>query len=268
MRVSVHQFAVGEDKAANLERIAEGVRAAAAAGSRLAVFPEGSMARFWTGAEAIRAAAEPLDGPFTTRLRALSREHGIAIVAGMHRPDDGGGAGRVLNTSVAVDGGELLASYTKMHLYDALGFRESDNVTPGGPDAVTFTLDGTVVGLSTCYDLRFPELYRRLADAGAELVAVSAAWVAGPYKEDHWTTLLRARAIENTVYVAGSGEVSPANCGRSTLVDPFGVVLAGLGETPGWAMAEVDRERLAEVRAKLPSLRHRRFTVAPDRPDR
>ncbi len=116
-------------------------------------------------------------------------------------------------------------------------------------------------GVLTCYDLRFPELARALADRGADALLVPAAWVQGPLKEDHWMTLARARAIENTSYLLGSCQVSSMYSGRSLIVDPLGVVVASLGEQPGVAVAEIGAERVAAVRARLPSLQHRRFTV-------
>jgi predicted amidohydrolase len=120
---------------------------------------------------------------------------------------------------------------------------------------------GWTVGLMTCYDLRFPEQARALVDAGAELIVVPAAWVRGPGKEHHWTTLLAARAIENTVYVAGVAKAGPRYCGLTRLVDPMGRVVAGLGEQDGAVAGVLDRQRVADVRAVNPSLLNRRWRV-------
>jgi predicted amidohydrolase len=115
----------------------------------------------------------------------------------------------------------------------------------------------------TCYDLRFPELARALVDDGCDVLAVPSAWVAGPLKEDQWTTLVRSRAIENVVYVAAADQPAPAYAGRAMVVDPFGVVVASLGERAGHVVAEVDSDRVAECRKRMPSLQHRRWTVSP-----
>lgn len=258
MRIAAHQFDVSDDKDTNLQQIRKGVLAAAEDGARLAVLPEAAMVSFEADRERIRTAAEPVDGPFVTTLRDLSRETGVACIVGVHEPSD---EARVYNTNVVVDGGELLAAYRKLHLYDALGHRESEHVTPGSALPPVVEIDGVQVGVLTCYDLRFPEVFRVLIDAGADVVTVSAAWVRGLYKEDHWNTLLRARAIENTCWIVASGEVGARNSGNSKIIDPFGVVVAGVGEEPGSCYADVELERVRTVRAKLPSLEHRRFDV-------
>ncbi len=151
-------------------------------------------------------------------------------------------------------------------MFDALGQRESDLVAPGGPPVVA-EFDGIRVGLMTCYDIRFPELARALIDRGAQLLVVPAAWGAGLFKEEHWVTLVRARAIENTVWVAAAGQVpdldaapvsAPTGVGRSMLVDPMGTVRLDLGPRQGVAVGDVDTGVTAQVRAVLPCLEHRR----------
>jgi predicted amidohydrolase len=162
---------------------------------------------------------------------------------------------------VAPDG-SLAATYRKVHLYDAHGVRESQWIAPGEPgDTPMLELDGLRVGAQTCYDLRFPEATRVLVDAGADVVVVPAQWVPGPRKEDHWSTLLRARAIENTVYVAAAGQSAPTGSGCSMVIDPMGVVVAGLGDRVGVAAAPVDRERIEQVRSNNPVLTARRYEV-------
>ncbi len=170
---------------------------------------------------------------------------------------------RPYNTLVAVDGGGVRAAYRKTHLYDAFGYRESDRLSAGPVEPVTVDVGGVRLGLMTCYDLRFPELSRLLVDAGAEVLVVPAAWLRGPHKEDHWSTLLRARAIENTAYVVAAAQPGRAYCGHSMLVDPFGVVVAALGEQEGVTVGEVDVKRLHQVREVNPALTHRRFAVRP-----
>jgi predicted amidohydrolase len=124
-------------------------------------------------------------------------------------------------------------------------------------------VDGVRFGLQTCYDVRFPEVTRRIVDAGADVLALPAEWVPGPLKEDHWRTLVRARAIENTIYVAAADQCAPTGAGNSMIVDPMGVVVAALGETAGIAAADVSPERVAAVREKNPALALRRFTTVP-----
>src|ERR1700683_4026951 len=195
MRVALCQIPVSSQPEVNAKRVSLALTRAAEGGADLAVFPEATQIRFGSD---LRAAAEPLDGPFCTGLAAACAGAGAAAVAGVFEPATDG---RVYNTAVALSGaGDLVASYRKLHLFDALGQRESDLVAPGDEVVVT-SLAGATVGLQICYDIRFPELTRALAIGGASLVTVSAAWQAGLFKEEHWVTLLRARAIEDTVWI-------------------------------------------------------------------
>ena len=264
MRVALCQLPVSPEPAINLERVDEAMATAAEHGADLAVFPEATQARFGSD---LRGAAEPVDGAFCTALAALARENGVALVAGVFEPAPDG---RVYNTAVAYDGsGELVAAYRKIHLFDSLGERESALVAPGS-ELVVADLAGIRTGFATCYDIRFPELARALVARGAELIVVPGAWAAGLFKEEHWVTLVRARAIENTVWVAAAGQVpdpsspptrAPTGVGRSMLVDPMGTVRADLGLWPQVTVAELDSALTARVRAVLPSLEHRRNDV-------
>jgi|RhiMethySRZTD1v2_1073278.scaffolds.fasta_scaffold20866_2 predicted amidohydrolase len=264
MRVALCQLPVSPDPATNLDRVAEAVASAADQGADLAVFPEATQVRFGSD---LRAAAEPLDGEFGTCLATLARNAGVALVAGVFEPAPDG---RVYNTAVAYAGsGELVAAYRKIHLFDSLGERESALVAPGS-EPVVVDLAGIRTGFATCYDIRFPELFRALVARGAELIVVPGAWAAGLFKEEHWVTLVRARAIENTVWVAAAGQVpdpaspptrAPTGVGRSMLVDPMGAVRADLGLWPQVGVAELDSAMTARVRAVLPCLEHRRDDV-------
>ena len=261
MRIALCQIPVSPDPDVNLSRARGALLEAAAGGAELAVFPEATMARFGSD---LRAAAEPLDGPFCTGLAAACAAACVAAVVGVFEP---AADGRVHNTAVAFSGsGDLVASYRKLHLFDALGQRESDLVAPGD-DVVVTPLAGATVGLQICYDIRFPELTRALAIGGASLVTVSAAWQAGLFKEEHWVTLLRARAIENTVWIAAVGQVpdtgakptrAPTGVGRSMLIDPLGVVRCDLGPSAGVTVVNADMALVESVRATLPSLANRR----------
>jgi predicted amidohydrolase len=264
VRIALCQIPVSSDPVVNLSRVRGALREAAADRAELAVFPEATMVRFGSD---LRAAAEPLDGPFCGELAALCATAGVAAVAGVFEPAPDG---RVYNTAVAFSAdGSLVASYRKLHLFDALGQRESDLVA-AGDDVVVTSLAGARVGLQICYDIRFPELTRALAVGGASLVTVSAAWQAGLFKEEHWVTLLRARAIENTLWIAAVGQVpdpddkptrAPTGVGRSMLIDPLGVVRLDLGPAPAVVVIHADMSVVSAVRATLPSLANRREDV-------
>jgi len=257
--LAVAQFVPGDDRDRNLAVIEEFATEAASRGATLVVFPEYSS--FFEGelGDASIAAAEELDGPFVTGLAAIATSLGIHLVAGMlERAGE-----KASNTLVAVDpAGAVVATYRKLHLYDAFGQRESDRVQAGviGPPE-TFGWQGFTVGMQTCYDIRFPEVTRRLVDAGAELVLVPAEWVRGPLKEHHWRVLVTARAIENTVYVAAADHAPPIGAGNSMVVDPMGVELVTIGEESAIAVADVSLERVASVRQTNPALALRRFGV-------
>lgn len=266
--VAVAQYVAGDDKAANRARAVAAVRAAAERGAGLVVLPEACMHGFGRPDQPLRPVAEPTDGPFGRALAQVAAETGVTVLAGMFETVPG--EERVWNTVLAAGPAGYLGSYRKLHLYDALGWTESARLRPGGLDLLdpagallTVDVGGLRVGVQTCYDLRFPELSRALVDAGADLLAVPAAWVAGPLKETHWETLCRARAIENTCYLAAAAQSPPQYTGRSMILDPMGVPVASLGEADGLAVAEVSADRLAAVRAMLPVLVHRRYAVVP-----
>lgn len=260
MRVAVAQFTASRDKAANRDRLADLIGAAAGAGADLIVAPEAAMHPFGRPERSLATVAEPLDGPFVAGLCAAAHSTGSTVLAGMFEavPADD----HVFNTVVVVDRTGLRGCYRKVHLFDAFGWRESDRLRAGAADQLLVVpIAGLSVGVLTCYDLRFPEICRALVDRGSTLLAVPAAWVAGPLKEDHWLTLSRARAIENTCYLAAAGQGPPDYAGRSVVVDPMGVILAQRGETDGVAVADVDPARVGQVRGTLPCLRHRRYDV-------
>jgi deaminated glutathione amidase len=221
----------------------------------LVVFPEAFARDFGEAGSDVSRYAEPLEGPFATEVERVAAERGATLVAGMFEVGDD--PERPFNTLV-VRGGAA-ASYRKIHLYDSFGYRESDRLTAGPLDPVLVDVAGFRVGLMTCYDLRFPELARRLVDDGAEVLVVPAAWVAGPRKAEHWRTLLRARAIENTVFVLAAAQPGPRYTGHSMVVDPLGDVLAEAGEGPEVLSAELDRDRVAAARKTNPSLANRRM---------
>jgi predicted amidohydrolase len=264
-RLAAVQMTSGADKAKNLEVAERLIRKAAKSGADFVGLPENFA---WMGPEPERAAnAETLEGESLRRLAGLARELGITLLAGSVL-EEGAPGGRCFNTSVLFGpDGKRLAVYRKIHLFDVeVGdgqtYRESAAVAPGTEVVVADAPLGKV-GLSVCYDLRFPELYRRHAELGAVVLTVPAAFTLMTGK-DHWEVLLRARAIENQAYV-----LAPAQQGRhpkdrltwghAMVVDPWGLVVARASEGEGVALAELDLEYLARVRQGLPALKHRRL---------
>jgi len=249
MQVVLVQEASSLDPVANRERL----EALVPEGADLVVLPEAFARDFGDPGSDIAPYAEAMDGPFATEVERVAKERGTTIVAGMFEQ-----TGATPFNTVVVRG-DVHADYRKIHLYDSFGYRESDVLAAGEITPLTFDLDGLRIGLMTCYDLRFPELARLLVDAGAEVLVVPAAWVAGSRKVEHWTTLLRARAIENTVYVVGVGQPGPRYTGHSMVVGPLGDVLVEGGTEPATLRAELDPEAVAKARSVNPSLANRRL---------
>jgi deaminated glutathione amidase len=262
MKVALGQFSAGTDPAGNTTAAGRLIQLAAEAGAELVVLPESSLFATSEGAGAVAAVAEELDGPFVTGIANLARQHNITVVVGTYEKRPGG---LPANTLVALgSSGTFLGCYRKVHLYDAFGYRESEGIAAGSPEEpMVFSLGGFRFGAFTCYDLRFPESARSAVDAGADVLLVPAMWIRGPGKEDHWATLLKARAIENTAYVLAANQGGPLATGYSMAVDPAGVVIANAGEEPGLVLAELSRDRLSQVRTRVPVLQNRRFAVVP-----
>jgi len=259
-RVALGQFRSIADKEANLRRMLALHADAAAAGADLVVFPEVAMFTDETMTTDLAPVAEPLDGPFVTRLREAAARAGVGIVTGMYEPAPE--PAKPYNIAVAIGtDGELLGAYRKIHMFDAFGFKESDHNRPGDGELLLFTIGGVRFGVTICYDLRFPELFRELAERGADVILLPTAWVGGHLKELQLSTLGRARAIENTVYFAAADQTGAGMAGSSELFDPMGVTVASIGESEGLAMGTVDTERVAEVRRKVPSLQHVRHDI-------
>ncbi len=259
LTVCLVQRASGLDPADNRDALGVVDRIAGARPRPLmVVFPEVFARDFGKPGSDISAYAEPLDGPFVARLAELAAEHDVTLVAGMFEVSED--SDRPYNTLVVVGPDGVRATYRKVHLYDSFGYRESDRLLAGPVDPVVVDVAGVRVGLMTCYDLRFPELARGLVDRQAELLVVPAAWVAGERKVAHWRTLVTARAIENTVYVAAAAQPGPRYTGHSMLVAPSGDVLDEAGGSDDTVVVgAVSREVLADVRATNPSLANRRM---------
>ncbi|WP_314432633.1 carbon-nitrogen hydrolase family protein [Microbacterium lacticum] len=259
--VAVAQFAPTAEEGANLAAIDELTARAVARGAEVVLFPEYASYFVDPFDDTLRAHAQDVDGDFTRGLREIASRYGAVVVAGLV---ERGAGDRVRNAVVAVGADGVRAVYRKLHLYDAFGQRESDWVEAGTPSVPeTFEVGGLRFALMTCYDLRFPEVARVLSDAGAHVVLTAAEWVRGPLKEHHWRTLVHARAIENTLYVAGADHPPPLGVGASLIVDPQGVELAGVGTATDVAVAFVDAAVIERVRRVNPALALRRFRVEP-----
>jgi predicted amidohydrolase len=258
MRIALAQITSGTDPAANLKLVEDHTTRAADDGAVLVIFPEATMCRFGVP---LGPVAEPLDGPWADGIRALAQRTGTTVVAGMFRPSDDG---RVTNTLIAA-GPTADAHYDKIHLYDAFGFAESRTVAPGTAP-VLITVDGVSVGLTTCYDIRFPELYVTLAQRGASLITVSASWGAGPGKLEQWTLLARARALDTGSFVAAVDQAypgdevaasGPTGVGGSVVVSPFGEPVSTAGADPQLLTCDVDVAKVDKARDTLAVLRNR-----------
>lgn len=259
MKIAVAQSRPTIDIENNREEITRLTEAAAADDAQLIVFPEEAMLLAGEVSEPLSAIVKREWPHFETFITDLARRLNIAVVIGGYEPSD---SDRPHNTLLAIEqDGTIVARYHKLHLYDAFTYKESEYITPGTELPPVVELAGVKVGLINCYEVRFPEQARYLIDHGADILTVSAAWVAGARKEDHWTTLIRARAIENTTWVVAASSVSEDCVGLSMIVDPLGVERVNLGERPGVAVVEVSPERTEEVRAILPSLKNRRMTL-------
>jgi deaminated glutathione amidase len=256
LRLALVQRAASLDAVENREALAA-LTSTVEPDTGLVVLPEAYMRDFGAPDSPLGPVAEPLDGLFVARLTWLAGELGSTVLAGMFEAGDD--PARPFNTLVLVDGDGLQASYRKIHLYDSFGYKESDRLVPGPVEPVLVDVGGFRLGLMTCYDLRFPELARELVRRGAELVVVPSAWVAGPDKVTHWRTLVMARAIENTAFVAAVGQPGPRYTGHSMVVGPSGQVVAEVGDGDHVLTASVDHATLEQARSANPSLANRRF---------
>ncbi|MEV0029574.1 carbon-nitrogen hydrolase family protein [Nocardia sp. NPDC050793] len=260
VRVALCQITATADPAHNLSQVRAAVRDAAARGARIVVFPEATMARFGT---VLAAVAEPLDGPWARALAGIADDHAVLIAVGMFTP----AGDRVRNTVLLTGLGHHLG-YHKIHLYDAFGYRESDTVAAGA-DCVTVTVDGLVFGVATCYDVRFPALFQRLAELGASAILLPTSWGAGKGKAQQWETLVRARALDSGCWVLGCDQANPrftavpvdpsapTGIGRSLVADPFGRVCDRLGAGSGMLVVEIDSATADRARAATGVLANR-----------
>jgi predicted amidohydrolase len=263
VRIALCQVTSTPDPLANLELVRECAERSAERGASVAVFPEATMACFGVP---LGPVAEPLDGPWAAAVAAIADRTGLLVAAGMFTPADDG---RVHNTLLLTGGGHHVA-YRKIHLFDAFGFAESATVAPGR-ELVVLPVGDVTLGLATCYDVRFPELFRALADRGADVVLLPASWGAGPGKREQWELLVRARALDSTSWVVACGQAdptasgitpspkAPTGIGHSLVADPYGREVAALDAGPGLLVVDIDRTLVDTARKEIPVLANRRL---------
>ena len=277
MKIALSQITSAPDPGENLRLIAAETARAAEAGARLVLFPEAAMRAF---GHRLDTHAEDLSGPFADGLRRFAREHGVVLAAGMFCPGQsrlsstGEPVRSVRNTLFLTDGHDTEAAYTKIHLFDAFGFLESDTVD-AGTEPVVVTVEGVRIGLALCYDIRFPQLFIRYGEAGCQLTLLAASWGAGEGKIAHWELLAQARALDSTQFIAACGQADPAaagvpsvegaptGIGHSLVAAPDGRVLASLGAEPGLLVVDVDPAAVDAVRRNIPVLANAREIPAP-----
>lgn len=260
MKVSVGQFNPSGDMMENLGVMRSLAQEARAAGSELILFPEESMFSIGKVQGVLAEAVAAGWSSFVQQLSLMAKELGLAIVAGGYEPSQDE---RPYNTLLILDGnGSISGTYRKLHLYDAFSYQESKKIKAGDGGVTVVYIGDLAVGVMTCYDIRFPEVARALADKGADIILVAAAWFKGDHKIEHWETLLKARAIENTCWVAAAGTSSRHTIGHSVILDPMGIPQGYLTDEPrGLVTVDVTRRRLNDVREFLPVLHNRRFAT-------
>jgi predicted amidohydrolase len=256
-KIALGQAITSEDKNENLKKGAEMVEQASEKKADLLVLPELFMTylKLAEPRDKFLNAAEPISGNFVHKIAAEAKRRHIHVTVGiLEKPE---GRKEVYNTVVLISpAGKILGKHRKVQLFDSFGYKESSRITPGSEIEPPFRTSLARIGLMTCYELRFPEIARMLALRGAQLVIVPAAWFAGPLKEEHLRIFARARALENTVFVAIACQTGRVFTGRSTVVDPFGVPICDAGEEESIIVADIDLDRINRVRTKLASLKH------------
>jgi predicted amidohydrolase len=256
-----------EDKIQNLKLSVEYIGKAAAKKASLICFPEFQMCFSPVDRpnKELVALAEPIKGGnFIGTLCNAAKSNKISVLATMYEKNNTklGTNTRVYDTAVLINNeGIVITVYRKLHLYDALGFRESKKFVAGNRIERPSKTTVGKIGIMICYDLRFPEMSRILAVNGATILLVPSAWVHGIMKEEHWVALLRARAIENGSYIVAPDQIGNIYSGRSMVIDPFGVVILDMGNKEGFEIVEIDKERVETVRRSLPLLRNRRSDI-------
>ena len=265
MKAAVVQFKASTKKETNLKKIINYIVKAAQNKASLVAFPEFMM--FYTDSsqtpQQLASMAETINGNFVNSIAKAAQQNHIQVVGSFYEKSNK--KNRVYDTSFLIDkSGKVISTYRKIHLYDALGFRESDKMTPGSKITKPVKTSIGKVGMMVCYDLRFPEMSRMLASSGSEILIVPSAWVKGEMKEEHWLTLNKTRAIENGCYVIAPDHVGNIYCGRSVVVDPYGKILLDMKKKQGIGYADIDLKKIKQIRKVLPLLKNRRTDIYPN----
>jgi predicted amidohydrolase len=262
MKVAVVQFKASTNKEKNLEKIINYISKASKNKATLVAFPEFMM--FYTSSsqtpKQLTGLAETLKGNFVSTIAKHAKENQIEVIGSFYEKSSK--KDRVYDTSFVINKlGKVISTYRKIHLYDALGFRESDKMTPGSKITQPVKTSIGKIGMMICYDLRFPEISRSLATSGSEILVVPSAWVKGNMKEEHWLTINKTRAIENGCYVIAPDQVGNIYCGRSIVVDPYGKILLDMKKKQGIGYVDIDLKKIKQTRNVLPLLKNRRTDI-------
>ena len=262
MKVAVVQFKASINKEKNLKKILNYISEASKNKAVLIAFPEFMM--FYTDSsqtpKQLANLAEPVSGKFVNEIAKAAKEYHIEVIGSFYEKSPK--KDRVYDTSFVINKlGKVISTYRKIHLYDALGFKESKKLKSGSKISKPVMTSIGKVGMMICFDLRFPEMSRSLAASGSEVLVVPSAWVVGDMKEEHWLTINKTRAIENGCYVIAPNQVGNIYCGRSVVVDPYGKILLDMKKKQGIRYVEINLKRIKDVRKVLPLLKNRRTDV-------
>jgi len=262
MKIAIIQFKASTNKEVNLKKIVSFISKVALNDATLCAFPEFMM--FYTNSsqtpKQLAILSETISGNFIKTISKAAKENKIQVIGSFYEKSKK--RNRVYDTAFVIDkSGKVISTYRKIHLYDALGFRESDKLISGSKIAKPVKTSIGKIGMMICYDLRFPEMARSLAVAGSEILVAPSAWVKGNMKEEHWITMNKARAIENGCYVIAPDQVGNIYCGRSLAVDPYGKILLDMKKKQGIGFVDIDLNKVKQTRKILPLLTNRRTDV-------
>lgn len=262
VKIAIVQFQASKNKNDNLTKILKYISQAAKKGAKLVAFPEFMMFYIPSSQTPAQLAnmAESINGNFVKTIALSAKDNSIEVIGTFYEKSTK--KNRVYDTSFFVDKtGKIISKYRKIHLYDALGFRESDKMAPGSKITKPTKSKIGKLGMMICYDLRFPEMSRILASSGSEVIIAPSAWVKGNSKEEHWITINKTRAIENGCYVVSPDQVGNIYCGRSIVVDPYGKVILDMKKRQGIGYVDIDLDKIKHIRKVLPLLKNRRTDI-------